>query len=89
MQGKRPEREHVCGCDRTDESCAALTVRQLSQERARELAEEIWARSTGLLLPGGPIPDPRRSRPVPPPSPPTGVTGSWSARAGVPDGRGG
>jgi nuclease-like protein len=63
MQGKRPEREPVCGCDRTDESCAALTVRQLSQERTRELAEEIWARSTGLLLPGGPIPDPRRSRP--------------------------
>jgi Nuclease-related domain len=63
MQSKRHEREPACGCDRTDLSCAALTVRQLSQDRVRELAEEIWARSTGGRLPVSPIPDPRRSRP--------------------------
>jgi nuclease-like protein len=63
MQGKRHESEPACGCDPTDLSCAALTVRQLSEDRVRELAEEIWARSTGHRLPASPIPDPRRSRP--------------------------
>jgi hypothetical protein len=60
MQSKRHEREPACGCDRTDLSCAALTVRQLSQDRVRELAEEIWARSTGGRLPVSPIPITRR-----------------------------
>jgi hypothetical protein len=63
MQGKRHEGEPAWGCDPTDLSCAALAVRQLSQDRVRELAEEIWARSTGSRLPASPIPDPRRSRP--------------------------
>jgi hypothetical protein len=51
MQGKRHESEPRCGCGPADPSCAALTVRQLSQDRVRELAEEIWARSTGGRLP--------------------------------------
>ena len=63
MQGKRHESEPACGCDRTDLRCAALTVRQLSQDRVHGLAEEIWTRSTGGRLPASPIPDPRRSRP--------------------------
>jgi Nuclease-related domain len=63
MQGKRHESEPACGCDPTDLSCAALRVGQLSEDRVRELAEEIWARSTGHRLPAGPVPDPRRSRP--------------------------
>jgi hypothetical protein len=63
MQGKRPESEPACGCDRTDLRCAALTVRQLSQDRVRELAEEIRARSTGGRPPASHIPDPRRSQP--------------------------
>jgi hypothetical protein len=62
MQGKRRE-EPVCGCDLTDLSCAALKVRQLGQDRVRELAEGIWARSTGGRLPASPVADPRRSRP--------------------------
>jgi Nuclease-related domain len=62
MQGKRRE-EPVCGCGLTDLSCAALKVRQLSQDRVRELAEGIWARSTGSRLPASPVADPRRSRP--------------------------
>jgi hypothetical protein len=63
MQGKRHESDPACGCDPIDVSCAALTIRQLSQDRVRELAEEIWAQSTGGRLPAGLIPDPRRSRP--------------------------
>jgi nuclease-like protein len=63
MQGKRHESEPACGCGPADLSCAALTVRQLSQDRVRELAEEIWTRSTGGRLPASPVPDPRRSRP--------------------------
>jgi hypothetical protein len=63
MQGRRHESEPRCGCDPTDLRCAALAVRQLSQDRARELAEEIWARSTGSRLPASPSSDPRRSRP--------------------------
>jgi Nuclease-related domain len=63
MQGKRHESDPACGCDPTDVSCAALAIRQLSQDRVHELAEEIWTRSTGGRLPAGPAPDPRRSRP--------------------------
>jgi hypothetical protein len=63
MQDKRPESEPPCRCDRTDLRCAALTVRQLSQNRVRELAEEIWARSTGGRPPASHILDPRRSQP--------------------------
>jgi hypothetical protein len=63
MQGRRHESEPSCGCDPTDVSCAALTVRQLSPDRVRELAEEIWARSTGRKVLAGAVPDPRRSRP--------------------------
>jgi Nuclease-related domain len=63
MQGRRHEHQPACGCDPTDVRCAALTVEQLSQDRVRELAEEIWARSTGGRLPARPAPDPRRSRP--------------------------
>jgi Nuclease-related domain len=55
--------EPACRCDPADLSCAALMVRQLSQDRVRELADEIWARSTGGRLPANPAPDPRRSRP--------------------------
>jgi hypothetical protein len=63
MPGKRNDGEPVCGCHQGDVRCVALTVGQLSQERVRELAEEIWAGSTGEMLPTGPMPDPRRSRP--------------------------
>ena len=63
MPGKRHDGEPVCGCRQADVCCVALTVGQLSQERVRELAEEIWAGSTGGMLPAGTIPDPRRSRP--------------------------
>lgn len=63
MPGKRHDGEPVCGCHQGDVRCVALTVGQLSQERVRELAEEIWAGSTGEMLPAGPMPDPRRSRP--------------------------
>jgi hypothetical protein len=41
MAGKRHEGQPACGCDQAAVNCAALTVRQLSQERVRELAEEI------------------------------------------------
>jgi hypothetical protein len=63
MPGKRHDGEPGCGCHQGDVRCVALTVGQLSQERVRELAEEIWAGSTGEMLPAGPMPDPRRSRP--------------------------
>ena len=63
MPGKRYEGKRACGCNQADVNCAALTVGQLSQERVRELAEEIWEGSTGGMLPVGPIPDPLSSRP--------------------------
>ena len=53
MPGKRHDGEPVCGCHQGDVRCVALTVGQLSQERVRELAEEIWAGSTGEMLPAG------------------------------------
>jgi hypothetical protein len=38
-------------------------VRRLSEERVRELAEDIWTASTGRVVPARPIPDPRSGRP--------------------------
>jgi nuclease-like protein len=52
----------VCHCDQPDGTCAGLAVRRLSQDRVGELAEEIWAGSSGDLLPGRPLTDPRGSR---------------------------
>ena len=63
MAGKRHDQGRVCGCDRPDGSCAGLAVRRLSQDRVRELAEEIWTASAGLLVPARPALDPRSSRP--------------------------
>jgi hypothetical protein len=63
MLGKRHDGEPACGYHLPEVHCAALTVRQLSQERVHELVEEIWAGSTGVPLPAGPIPDPRHSKP--------------------------
>ena len=63
MAGKRHDQGRVCGCDRPDGSCAGLAVKRLSRDRVRELAEEIWAASSGLLLPVRADGDPRSSRP--------------------------
>jgi hypothetical protein len=63
MPGKRHDGEPACGCHWPEVNCAALTVRQLSQERVHELVEEIWAGAIGMPLPSGPIPDPRHSHP--------------------------
>lgn len=63
MAGKRHDDGRICLCDRADGTCAGLTVRRLSQDRVRDLAEEIWAGSSGDLLPGRPLTDPRGSRP--------------------------
>jgi hypothetical protein len=52
----------VCLCDQPDGTCAGLAVRRLSQDRVGELAEEIWAGSSGDLLPARPLTDPRGSR---------------------------
>ncbi len=62
MAGKRHEDDRVCRCDRAEANCAGQAVRRLSQERVRELAEEIWTASTGSALPARPAPDPRGSR---------------------------
>jgi hypothetical protein len=62
MAGKHHEGDRVCYCDRADANCAGLAVRRLSQERVRELAEEIWTASTGSVLPARPTMDPRSSR---------------------------
>src|SRR5207247_2350189 len=51
MADKRHEGERACCCDQADGSCAGLAVRRLSQQRVRELAEEIWTASTGTVLP--------------------------------------
>ncbi|HEV2922360.1 MAG TPA: hypothetical protein VG673_24450, partial [Actinomycetota bacterium] len=63
MAGKRHDDGRICLCDRADGTCAGLTVRRLSQDRVRDLAEEIWAGSSGDLLPSRPLTDPRGSRP--------------------------
>jgi Nuclease-related domain len=47
MASKRHEGDRACRCHRDDAGCAALTVRRLSHERVRELAEEIWTASGG------------------------------------------
>ena len=62
MAGKRDEGERARCCDQADVHCAGLTVRRLSSERVRELAEEIWTASTGTVVPARPAPDPRGSR---------------------------
>jgi hypothetical protein len=45
MATNRHEHHPSCRLDRSDPYCAALAVRGLSQERAYELAEEIWTAS--------------------------------------------
>ena len=62
MAGKRHEGDRACCCDQADVHCAGLTVRRLSSERVRELAEEIWTASNGAVVPARPAPDPRGSR---------------------------
>jgi hypothetical protein len=63
MAGKRHEGERAGCCDHAGGACVGLAVRRLSQQRLAELAEEIWAASTGSLLPVRPSSDPRSSRP--------------------------
>jgi Nuclease-related domain len=64
MAGKRHEGDgRVCCCDRADGSCAGLAVRRLSQQRVRELAEEIWATSSGAAETARRLPDPRSGKP--------------------------
>jgi Nuclease-related domain len=61
MDGRRHEGSRGCGYDHTDVTCAGLAVGRLTQERVRELAEEIWTMSTGMV-PARPIRDPRGSQ---------------------------
>jgi hypothetical protein len=63
MAGKRDESDRACRCDRHHLTCPGRTVRRLSSERVRELAEEIWAASTGMAMPARSALDPRGSRP--------------------------
>jgi|GEM_PF-1156764 len=62
MAARHHDDGRVCLCDRPDGTCAGLAVRRLSRDRVGELAEEIWAGSSGDLLPGRPLTDPRGSR---------------------------
>jgi hypothetical protein len=62
MGGKRHDDGRVCLCDRPDGSCAGLAVQRLSRDRVRDLAEEIWTASSGLLPPVRAADDPRASR---------------------------
>jgi hypothetical protein len=62
MAGRRHDDGRPCLCDRPDGSCAGLAVRRQSSDRIRELAEEIWTASTGVLLPAHSLSDPRSSR---------------------------
>jgi hypothetical protein len=63
MAGKRHDDGRLCLCDRPDGTCAGLAVRRLSQDRVRELAEEIWTASSRHLPPARPaLADPRASR---------------------------
>jgi len=62
MAGKRDEGDRACHCDRPEATCPGLTVRRLSSERVRELAEEIWTASIGGAVPARPALDPRVSR---------------------------
>jgi hypothetical protein len=63
MAGKRYDGDRACCCNDTDATCAGLAVRRLSQDRVRELVEEIWTASTGRMVPARPMLDPRGSRP--------------------------
>jgi hypothetical protein len=45
MATNHHEHDPTCRFDHHDAGCAALAVRRLSQERAHELAEEIWTAS--------------------------------------------
>jgi hypothetical protein len=64
MAGKGHDDGRLCLCDRPDGGCAGLAVRRLSSDRVQELAEAIWAASSGELLPARPVlADPRSSRP--------------------------
>jgi hypothetical protein len=62
MAGRRHDEGRVCLCDLPDGTCAGLLVRRLSQDRVRELAEEIWTASSGVVRPARPLLDPRSSR---------------------------
>jgi hypothetical protein len=62
MGGRRHGDGRVCLCDRPDGSCAGLAVQRLSRDRVRDLAEEIWTASSGLLPPVRADGDPRASR---------------------------
>jgi len=64
MAGKHAQGGRACGCNQAGAAdCAGLTVRRLSRERVRELAEEIWTASSGKPVLVGSRPDPRGSRP--------------------------
>jgi hypothetical protein len=63
MAGKLHSGDHDRCCNRVDDHCAALTVRRLSPERVRELAEEIWTASSGRAVLARPALDPRGSQP--------------------------
>jgi hypothetical protein len=64
MARKRHEDDRACRCHQGDANCVALTVRRLSQERVRELAEEIWTASGGDgMPPSRAVSDPRGSQP--------------------------
>ena len=63
MAAKRFQGDHARCRDRADGSCTLAMVRRLSEERVRELAEDIWTASTGTVVPARRSPDPRSSRP--------------------------
>ncbi len=62
MAGKHAQGGRACGCNEAGADCAGLTVRRLSRERVRELAEEIWTASSGKPVLVGSRPDPRKSQ---------------------------
>jgi hypothetical protein len=63
MAGRRFQGDHGCCRDRADGSCALAMVGRLSEERVRELAEDIWTASTRTVVQARPSPDPRSTRP--------------------------
>jgi hypothetical protein len=62
MAGKRFQGDHGCCRDRADGSCALAMVGRLSEERVRELAEDIWTASIDRVVPARPSPDARPRR---------------------------
>ena len=62
MAQRHDEDGRACCCNQTDASCPGLAVRRLSEARVRELAEAIWAASTGTPAPPRQARDPRRSQ---------------------------